>query len=218
MKFLSYPRSGSIDSTTFSRNRFGQYTRNRRSPVNARTSFQTQARDRLSTNAAAWRSLSAAQRAGWADLGAQMTRTDSLGQSYTLTGLQAYASVNNNLMLVGAARINDAPLLVEPAAIESVTPTATSSTFSIAWTPTPLGSGERILVYASPQVSAGVTYQGDLRFIQASAAAATSPLSIFTAWSGRFGAPIAGNRIFVSVARYSGGFLSARLAASLVVT
>ena len=77
MKFLGDPRSGSYQGITSSRNRFGQYVRTRAMPVQPRTTFQLNQRARLSTNAAAWRALSDAQRAGWLALGLMISRTDS---------------------------------------------------------------------------------------------------------------------------------------------
>ena len=97
-----------------SRNRFGQYRRARAVPVQPRSSFQMAVRCRLSVNAAAWRALTQAQRQGWTDLGAQMLRTDSLGQSNPLTGFQAYCSVNNNLLSCGQAVVSAAPAYQTP--------------------------------------------------------------------------------------------------------
>jgi hypothetical protein len=147
-----------------------------------------------------------------------MQRTDPLGQVYALTGFQAFCSVNNNLAAAGDARITDAPALTEPAAILSVTPTITAATFSVAYTPTPLGAGERLFVFSSPQRSAGRGYEGDFRLLSVSSAAGTSPQNVFSAFTGRFGTPVLANRVFVSVSRYSLGFLSTPLRTSTVVS
>lgn len=174
-------------------------------------------RTRLQTNSDGWRLITALQREAWASLGAEMVRNDTLGQTVDLTGFQAYMSVNNNNLAAGNAVVSDPPLFQIPSAIVTVTPTATVSTLSIAFTPTPLSSGERIFVSCSPPRSAGRTYEGDYRLIQVSSAAGTSPLSVFTAYSARFGAPVVGQRIFVSVQRYLLGFLSTPLNSSCVV-
>src|SRR5213594_7639 len=117
MKILDVPQSGSVAGVTSSRNRFGQYRRTRATPVNPNSTFQGAVRARFSVNSAAWRALTAAQRAGWADLGTSMTRTDSLGQTYALTGFQAYCSLNNNNLAAGNAVVSDAPVLTTPSAI-----------------------------------------------------------------------------------------------------
>ncbi len=218
MKILDVPQSGSLAGVTSSRNRFGQYRRSRAIPVNPSTSFQAAVRARFSTAAVEWRILTAAQRAGWADLGLQMNRTDSIGSSYNLTGFQAYLSVRTNMVAAGDTPVPDAPLYTIPDSLASVTPTISSASMSIAWTPTPVGAGERVFVSASPQRSAGRAFEGDTRLIQVTAAAGASPLVILTNYSARFGAPVTGSRIFIVVQRYKAGFLSPSLITSAIVT
>ena len=208
MKILIAPESGSLQGETASRNRYGQYRRSRATPVNPNSTAQGTVRARMSLNAAAWRALTDAQRAGWESLGLQMVRTDSLGQSYSLNGFGAYCSVNNNLLAAGDAVVSDAPALVTPSTLATVTLTLTSIAFSVAYTPTPLEAGERIFVYCSPQRTLGRSFEGDLRLIHVSAAAAASPANVLAAYTARFGAPVTGNKIFLSIHNYLGGFRS----------
>lgn len=206
MKFLGPPSSGSFRGDTYSRNRFGQYMRNRATPVQPGTAAQTQQRSRLSTNAAGYRALSGTQRAGWESLGGMIERTDSLGQVYTLNGFMAYCSVNNNNLDAGNAIVATAPALVTPAAILTATVTLTAAALSIAYTATPLDAGVRLFTWASPQRSAGRSYEGDYRLIAVSAAAAASPADVFAAYQARFGTPVVGNRIFFKLETYLAGF------------
>lgn len=217
MKYLGDPSSGSYQGITASRNRFGQYKRTRASPVQPRSSFQLNQRARMTTNAAAWRGLTTAQRYGWGTLGAQISRTDSLGQTYTLNGFMAFTSVNNNKLDAGDAAITDAPLIVTPADLLTATVTLTAAAFSIAYTATPLAAGSRIFAWVSPQKSAGVSYNGDYRLLTVSAAAAASPLVLTTLYTARFGVPVVGSRIFISLETYSGGFKGSPFNISQVV-
>src|SRR5918996_3927306 len=169
MKILDVPQSGSIAGQTSSRNRFGQYRRSRATPVNPNSVSQAEARSRLTSQSAAWRTLTDGQRGGWDSLGSSMIRSDSLGQSYGLTGLQAFASINARRALVGDAVLSNAPALATPDAITTATITLSSVAFSIAYTPTPLPAGERLLVFASPQRSAGRNFEGDFRLVFSSA-------------------------------------------------
>ena len=218
MKFLGNPSSGSEAGLTYSRNRFGQYTRSRATPVNPNSTAQGQVRARMSANSAAWRGLTDNQRAGWESLGAQMARTDALGQSYTLNGFQAFCSVNNNQLCAGNAVLDDAPALVTPDAIVTCTPTATAATFSIAYTITPLPTGARLFVFASSQKSVGRSFEGDLRLIHVSAAAAASPANVFSAFQAKFGTPVVGNKVFLACTVYLGGFQSGPFNTSVVVS
>lgn len=171
----------------------------------------------MSVNAAAWRTLTDAQRAGWESLGLQMVRTDSLGQSYSLNGFGAYCSVNNNQLAAGNAVLSDAPALVSPSTVTTATITLTAASFSIAYTPTPLGTGARLFVYCSPQRNAGRQFEGDFRLIHVSAAAGASPANVLAAYTARFGVPVVGNKIFLSLHVYTGGFRSGPLLTSAVV-
>jgi hypothetical protein len=217
MKILDVPRSGSYQGVTSSRNRFGQYVRTRATPVNPNSTAQGTVRARLSQNAIGWRALTDAQRAGWESLGSQMTRTDSLGQSYTLNGFSAYCSVNNNKLAAGDTIVSDAPAITSPTNVVTVTLTLTSASFSVAYTATPLETGTRLFIFASPQRSEGRTYEADYRLIAVTAAAAASPHNLLSAYTARLGAPVTGNRIFLSLIAYNGGFTSGPFNLSQVV-
>jgi len=217
MKFLGVPSSGSLQGETNSHNRFGQYVRSRSTPVNPNTTQQGIARARLAQTSAAWRLLTPNQRTGWDSLGLQMTRTDSLGQTYTLTGSQAYSSVNSTRLAAGDAVVSDAPAVTTPVALTSVTLTLTAAAFSIAYTPTPLATGQRLFTFTSPGRSAGRSFESDYRLLAVSAAAAASPANVFAAFSARFGIPVVGQRVFLQLHVYELGFLSGPLVTSQVV-
>lgn len=206
MKFLGDPRSGSYQGMTASRNRFGQYMRTRASPVQPRTTAQLNQRARMTTNAAAWRALTDAQRAGWLSLGLSLTRTDALGSTYTMNGFMAYCSVNNNKLDAGDAAVSDAPTIVTPADIATATVTLTGIAFSVAYTATPLPAATRLFIWVSPQRSAGRFFNGDYRLLTVTAAAAASPANILAAYTAKFGVPVTGKRIFISLETYNGGF------------
>lgn len=217
MKYLGDTQSGSRGGHTASRNRFGQYYRRRAVPVQPGTPFQLNQRARMTTNAAAWRALTDAQRAGWLALGLNMTRTDSLGQSYDLNGFLAYCSVNNNRLDAGDAVVSDAPAIVTPADLISATITLTSVAFSVAYTATPLAAANRLFIFASPQRSAGRKFNGDYRLIAVTAAAAASPSNILAAYTARLGVPVTGNRIFISLQTYQAGFKGSPFNVSQVI-
>jgi hypothetical protein len=218
MKLLVPPQSGSQQGITAGRNRFGQYVRTRAIPVNPNSAAQGLVRARMAANSAAWRALTSSQRAGWSDLGTSMVRSDSLGQSYTLQGNQAYSSVNNNRLLTGLTVVADAPALTTPPTITGAVITLTAIAFSIAYTPTPMPASTYLSVYASPQRSAGRNFEGDFRWLKISAAAAASPLAILSEYTAKFGVPVVGNRIFLSLVAITLGFESGPMITSAVVS
>lgn len=217
MKILDVPQSGSVAGVTSSRNRFGQYRRTRAVPVNPNSTYQGTIRGRFGALAAQWRDLTPAQRAGWTALAGSFVRTDSLGQVYTLDGQQAFLSVNMNRLDAGDAVVTDAPATVSPSGLLTATITLTAASFSVAYTPTPLGTGQRLFVYCSPQRSAGRQFEGDLRLVHKSAAAAASPANVLAEYTARFGVPVVGQRIFMSFQVYEAGFLSGPMLTSQLV-
>lgn len=217
MKYLGVPQSGSQAGTTASRNRFGQYFRTRAIPVQPRTSFQTDQRANFTTCTVGWRALTDAQRAGWEALGAMITRSDALGSSYTLNGQAAYCAVNGNRLSAGDAVVADAPAIVTPASLATVTVTLTAIAFSVAYTATPLPADTRLFIRCSPQMSAGRQFNGDYRLINVTAAAAASPANILAAYTARLGVPVVGTRIFLSLQTYKAGFLGSPWTVSQLV-
>jgi len=130
MKYVPGPAFGmfsrSQGNTTASHNSFGAYTRNRTIPVNPNTAKQTARRTLLQTYSDAYKSLSSANRLGWIALGQNFARLDTLGQTYKLSGLQAYTSANLNIATVGGTAITTPPAYSPPAPVATITPTASS--------------------------------------------------------------------------------------------
>jgi hypothetical protein len=120
--------SGKSGNNVASRNRFGSYFRTRVNGTNPQTALQTTARNTLATYSSNYRNLTAAQRTAWEDLGAQIARVNTLGQTYTLTGLMAYVSVNRNLVTIGGTPTATAPSISGvPASLVTATVTATAT-------------------------------------------------------------------------------------------
>jgi len=218
MKMLDVPQSGSQAGKTSSHNRYGQYQRTRAIPVNPSSTAQGTMRARLAAASASWRALTDLLRAGWEGLALQMSRSDALGQAYTLNGFGAFVSVNQNLANASLAAVTAAPSLVTPPSILTATLTGTAATLSLAYTVTPLGAGEKLMVYASPQRSAGRSFEGDLRLVHVSAAAAASPANIFSAYAARFGTPVVGNKVFIAAHTAVSGFRSGPALTSAVIS
>lgn len=217
--------SGSLGSTTASHNRYGAYLRSRTIPVNPNTTLQQQQRDDLSQLTTHWRLLTSNQRNDWKTLGGQMTRTDSLGVTYNLTGIQAYISVNRYRILFGLGIVDDAPAMGGVPSLLTLGLTASNTgvlqTLSVTYTPTPLGANNRLMVAATPDVSAGRSFfsRGEYRTVLYSAADAASPLDILAAWQSKFGTLTVGERISVRAWPISADFIAgASLRADAIVS
>ena len=205
MKILDVPQSGSVGARTSSRNSSGQYVRQRAMPTQPRTASQINARARLTSQSAAWRGLTPAQMAAWIAFGQSFTIVNSLGTAIHLTGAQCYIKVNSVNLLNGDATVNVPPILPVFIACTATGVTAVAATplIQIAGT-TPAGT-TKFMIFASPQLSAGVSFNGNYRYLQTSTTFTAGELSIQTAYAAKFGALIVGKKIFVKVVQSQAG-------------
>lgn len=211
--------SGSIGSTTFSRNRFGPYMRRRTNPVNPSSVYQQQIRAWLSQLSQGWRSLSSAVQLQWSNWASQNPVTDSLGLQQNLDGHQAYVQINSRILKAGATIISAPPIVAAPDALATMTPTYDigAGTFGVAFTATPLGAGKRLWIEAAVVNSAGVRYVNNLyKLTSVTAAAQASPFDDQANIETRFGTLIVGQVVHRKVSVFDGttGLLSAPLIGS----
>jgi hypothetical protein len=159
MKILTSPSSGSIAGTTFSHNRAGQYTRNRRTPVSGtRTTRQAAVKAQFTQASQSWGSLTDTQQQAWVSYANAHPITDALGQSIKLTGSQFYIKVNAALLNVGASQTFSPPVnsIVNPEVLISLQVDA-SPFFQIQRTAgTP---GDFVAVAVSKATPTGVNFQ-----------------------------------------------------------
>ena len=113
--------------------------------------------------------------------------------------------------------VPDAPAIATPVNIITATLTLSAAALSLAFTVTPLAAATYLALFASPQRSAGRSFEGDVRFVKISAAAAVSPLVALTEYTAKFGVPVTGNRIFFVAIAINLGFESGPFAFSQVV-
>lgn len=198
--------SGSLDGVTFSHNRNGRYARARVKPTNPRSVKQQSVRSQLATISSQWRGLSSAARASWSALGATITDTNRLGDATTLTGLQAFVSINQLRLTAGQSITTTAPIIdaiptfVAGAVVSTV---ATGGTLTIATTTLPT-TGQTLRVYATGAVSQGRNFfrKSQYKLLATFSSSAVSPLDIKTPWSaayGSIGTGIVGGKISIWV-------------------
>lgn len=200
MKFLGPPQSGSIAASTSSHNRAGQYTRNRRSPVQpVGTGRRAAVRAVFAGQSAGWSGLTDAQRASWSSFADSHPITDALGQSIKLTGHQMYVRVNSSAVNVGLAPLTVPPGVLDPGTLSAIVPAFSVATgISIAYSDTQAAA--MIAVGLSRPMSAGRGF--NKTFWQPPGTdgytdGASSPFILTTAkYSAQFGAPVIGQRVF----------------------
>lgn len=185
-----------LNGSVASRNRYGDFWRNKTTPVNAQTAFQTNVRSLFAQNSSAWRGLTQAQRDGWIAAAPNYPFTDVFGDQMILSGNSLFLKLNQNLSNINAAGIEDAPLPVAIPSLGEVSLTSTDGAYSFAFDNSISGAFE-IMVFACANVSPGKNYVKNLYKYVGHSSVLTSPLDVTSMITGRFGQPTAGQKVFV---------------------
>jgi hypothetical protein len=201
---------GSINGVTFARNRFGLYARSKASPVQPRTPAQTERRAQLTVLSQRWRTLPESNRAEWRALADELTRSDTLGLTYRLTGLQAYLQVNLWRALLGIAPVDNPPPQLaapSPVSIVSISFDVDQDILNIEFTPSPYRGA--LAIWATAPFSQGINFVAPSRYrviaIRKPASFSgnlASPQNVGIEYIAKFGIPmteLVGKRIAVAL-------------------
>ena len=109
---------GTAGGLTFSANKAGPYFKTWSKSANPRSVLQSAQRNKLADFAANWRNLTQVQRDDWDDYAddAAQELTNSLGETYFISGFNWYVRINLNLQAGGDSPRVDAPTLTRPLA------------------------------------------------------------------------------------------------------
>lgn len=193
---------GKLNGTVFSRNSSGAYVRNKVTPVNPNTSFQSNVRADFTTVAQSWRDLTGAERDAWNQGVVAFSHTDVFGDNVPLSGFNLHQSLNLNLLAVGQSVITAPPL---PGAVFNFTSASlaadfTLQTMTVTYAPA-IPAGTSVLVKSTAPLSAGKSFvKSELRQIDIILTADASPFSIETEYIAKFGAVGAvGSKVFMEL-------------------
>jgi len=188
-----------LNGSVFSKNRGGNYLRNKVTPSNPQTSHQVAVRARLTSFSQQWRSLTQTQIAAWRSAVGNFSKTDIFGDIRHPSGINLFVKLNVNLARIGVASLTDPPAPGTVEAVTSIIVTASSITpsLSVAYLPTPVPANTKLVVSATPLESAGKNFvKSEFRDIAIINAATASPYNALAAYTARFGALIAGQQVF----------------------
>ena len=201
MKVTDVPMTGKLGLTVTFPGRNGLIRRMKVTPRNPRTSAQQVIRQNLATQAAAYDQLTDAQQEAWIAAAAQIQSKPHLGQKGPLTGLQLFTKVNCALLTIGAATVSAPPAksLLSPLPIDALEITSANGAIALKLHTTGAPPDGTMLRACPPQNSGcrrGVGYRvlGTL-----DSPGTDGNVDITSAYTGRFGAPAVGQRVFVSV-------------------
>jgi len=200
MKILDIPRSGSYADKTSSKNRAGQYVRNRRSPVQPiGTGRRAVARANFGSASSSWAGITDAQRAAWATFADGVPYIDRLGQSIKLTGHQMFVAVNSQLLNCGSGVSETppgdttVPVLSDVVLSAAITGGVLSADFTSTGT-----AADFILCAVAPLQSAGRSFVG--RWWQAQVFPGNvTAAEVYDQFVAEFGALVEGRKVFMKL-------------------
>lgn len=200
MKFLDVPQSGSIAGTVHSHNRAGQYTRNRRAPVQPiGTGRRAFIRSTFGAASTAWAALTDAERAAWVGFANAHPYTDALGQSIILTGQQMFVAMQINLVNSGQAATTTPPATTT---LDDIVPVAFSAGVSsgLNWTASTDATTCVFVIACSMQVSPGRMFNKTFWQPLGGTGYPTGLAGVYTLltadYAAQFGTPVAGMKVF----------------------
>ena len=186
--------SGSMGGATASRNRGGQYLRQRVVPTNPNSTRQMAIRSYMQTAVSYWQTLDETSRLSWKTYAQNTPRTDSLGNTVVLTGQQAFIAAFVARAVAGIATPDAAPTIFDQG-ISAISVSSTidgdpntiglaagnlSTNINFMVEPINIGAGDAIIYLGRPVAPTINYYRGPYQF---SDTIALNALTTVTAWS-----------------------------------
>lgn len=195
---------GKLGGQVFSKNRSGAYIRTKVTPSNPQSARQSAIRSLFAAISAAWSILTAAQRAGWNGAVASWATTDVFGDLKNPSGKNLHQRLNQNLGNTEQTLIEDVPAKIDLPTDQITAVDIAVGAATLTLTGAYDTAGTAVQVFGTTQLSQGTSFVKDkLRQIYTADAAAVTPADAYTAYVAKFGAPVAGDNVFIA-ARYVG--------------
>lgn len=194
--FLADAR-GKLNGSVAAKNRYGQYFRNKVTPVNPQTIAQVKQRSLLAQFSQQWRTLSQLERDSWKGAVDSWTRTNIFGDVVTPSANILYNRLNMNIAIAGGTPITlpPAPTGVETPTALSVDYDSTAGTLEMAFAPSTVDADLSLIIEATDQMSPGVSYmKNKFRQIAVKTSVTASPIDIIADYVAKFGEPTEGLR------------------------
>ena len=190
---------GKLGGHVLSKNKSGSYMRTKKSPANPKSTYQQSVRAKFTTNATAFRSLTAPQITSWNTAAKLWFKKNIFGDKHNPSGFNLYMWLNNNLATIGSTLLTSPPLASATGAFVTYSVTMANGTpaCSIAFTPAiPVTS--KVIIRATPGISPGKSYvKNQLRVIGVLTNADTTPKNALTLYTGKYGSvPAAGQVVW----------------------
>ena len=200
MKILDVPQTGKLGLTVTYPGRNGLIRRSKVTPQNPKTAAQVSQRSILTQCAQGYDALTDVQQQAWITTAAGYKSTPTLGQSGPLTGLQLYVRLNAARMTIGmpAAAAPPPPPAPQGSNVTGLVITNSGSAVTLKLTTSDEPPDGTMLWGAAPEKS-GVRRAVSPRCLGTLDSAVNNAVDITAQYVAKFGAPAAGQRVFVQV-------------------
>jgi hypothetical protein len=193
---------GSIAGQVHSRNTYGNYIRQKVSPVQPRTARQLEVRELFSTLSRRYSTiLTDEQQEAWRQAAASTPVRDVFGDSITLTGINLYNRLNSVRVLAGLPPLNWPPPVEEVEALETFTANWNPGDWdlSIEFTPSPVPSDRYLFIWTTEPLNPGIAFvTHKLRLLTILGPGTESPVSLTGAYIARYGGITPGKAVYVA--------------------
>ena len=190
---------GKLGGHVFTKAKSGATIRTKVTPLNPKTSAQSEARSALGANSQAWRTLTETQRLAWNSAAQEVSKTNAFGDTYFPSGKNYFTAVNNNIRNVGGGVLVFPPALVEMPGLNSVEVGFDLLAEQLDIAPNYIGNDNNIdlVCNATSGQSAGrYNFSGKYRKFDGFALAGTpSNTALYDAYISKFGVPSEGQKV-----------------------
>lgn len=189
-----------LNGSVFSKNRSGSYLRNKVTPVNPQTTFQTNVRAQFTALAQNWRGLTEGQRLTWASQVDSYKKTDIFGDLKSPSALNLYMRLNGNLGAVNVAPMSICPVAGDTPEISDVAVTGdlSSTALTISTSLLAVPAGVAYILDATKPLSAGKNFvKSEYRQIGVLDSAEVLPYNAWADYIAKYGAPAVGQKVFI---------------------
>jgi hypothetical protein len=191
-----------LNGSVLSKNRYGNYMRNKVTPVNPQTSFQTASRQLLASLSQGWAGLTDAQRQAWRDFAKTVPFTDIFGDQKFLDGKAMYVKCNANLTNVGEATISTpgqptgfAPVSIIDSVMGEGSGELVTANAEIDTSMTNADFG--ILISMTPNLKASINFvKNQFRLVDGNTDWVEASIPFQDIWNARFGGATQGDKIW----------------------
>jgi hypothetical protein len=218
MKILDVPQTGKLGLTVTFPSRYGLIRRTKVVPSNPNTAPQQDVRFNFTSAARAYDALTESQQDAWIAAAGQYQSKPSLGQSGPLTGLQLFVRINATLSQFGQETVDTPPAVptFDALAPQALVITNTAGVIALKLT-CPTSPGENTILRGSSPQKSGVRRTPDARILGICPAPVTGSATITSLYTARFGAPVAGQRIFIEAQLMQNGWYGPKRTFSALV-